>query len=124
MTVARVHEIENSTTIAKPQQINDSFKAASTAMSSGGIKNKVVQDGDKEPTFVVPCKRRKLRSVTSGMDSDDDWISTVNAGIMTPSKVLSKNRKEPAEEERAQEDTVTTDPAQPKKRRLGDRVQW
>ena len=41
------------------------------------------------------------------MDSDDDRISTINAGIMTPSKVRSKNRKESLEEEHAQEDAVT-----------------
>ena len=43
------------------------------------------------------------------MDSDDDRISTINAGIMTPSKVRSKNTKESLEEEHAQEDTVTPD---------------
>ena len=68
-------------------------------MSSGGIKNKVVQDGDEELRIVEPCKRRKLQRVTSGVDSDDDdWISTINAGIMEQSKVRSKTRKEPVEE--------------------------
>ena len=78
-------------------------------MSFGGINNKVVQDGDKELQIIEPCKRRKPQPVTSGMDSDDDRISTITAGIMTPSKVRSKNRKESLEEEHAQEDTVTTD---------------
>ena len=65
--------------------------------------------GDKELTIVEPCKRRKLRSATSGMDADDGWTSTVNAGIMTPSKVRNKHRMEPVEEKHAQEDTVTAD---------------